>query len=72
LDRDAEDIARDLEILLTHLQATGIDQVLRVDLTKPEFKIPVTRVVIPGLEAPHDDEGYVPGVRAQMAQEQYR
>lgn len=71
LDRDTEDIARDLEILLKHLQAIGIDQILRVDLTKPEFKIPVTRVVIPGLEAPHDDEGYVPGGRARMAQEQY-
>lgn len=71
LDRDTEDITRDLEILLAHLQAIGINQVLRIDLTKPEFKIPVTRVVIPGLEAPHDDEGYVPGARARMAQEQY-
>ena len=72
LDRDTDDISQDLDILLKHLQAVGINQILRVDLTKSEFGIPVTRVIVPGLEAPHDDEGYIPGVRARMAQEQYR
>ncbi len=38
-----------------------------VDLTRPEFGLPVVRVVIPGLEAPDDDEDYVPGPRAQAA-----
>jgi ribosomal protein S12 methylthiotransferase accessory factor len=49
------------------LQANGIDQVVVVDLTRPEVRIPVVRVVVPGLEAPHDDDDYVPGPRALAA-----
>ncbi|MGI9317125.1 MAG: YcaO-like family protein [bacterium] len=71
-DLDSQYVSKDLESLMFHLQAIGINQVLRVDLTKSEFNIPVVRVVIPGLEAPHDDYGYVPGPRARMAQEQFR
>lgn len=40
------DVQRQLELL----KKNGIDQVLMVDLTKPEFDIPVVRVVIPGME----------------------
>jgi ribosomal protein S12 methylthiotransferase accessory factor len=36
-----------------------------VDLTKPEFRLPVVRVVIPGLESQIDTESYVPGARAR-------
>lgn len=56
-----DDVAGELE----RLHAAGIRQVAVVDLTKPEFGIPVVRVVIPGLESLHDAPGYVPGVRAQ-------
>lgn len=63
-DLDSSGVKRDLETLLSNLQAVGITQVLRVDLIKPEFDIPVVRIVVPGLEAPHDEEGYVPGHRA--------
>jgi ribosomal protein S12 methylthiotransferase accessory factor len=38
-----------------------------VDLTREDVGIPVVRVVIPGLEAPHDDDGYLPGPRAMAA-----
>jgi ribosomal protein S12 methylthiotransferase accessory factor len=44
-----------------------MEQVLVVDLSMPEFGIPVVRVVVPGLEGP--DKGsksdYVPGSRAR-------
>lgn len=58
-------VVRDLSVLLTALVGIGISQVLLVDLTKAEFEIPVVRVVIPGLEAPHDDVGYLPGERVR-------
>ena len=41
-----EDIRRYLECL----RAVGVTSVIAIDLTKPEFEIPVVRVVIPGLE----------------------
>ncbi|WP_170763123.1 YcaO-like family protein [Ruegeria lacuscaerulensis] len=59
----------DLELLLDHLSKAGITQVVTVDLSRPEYDIAVVRAVIPGLEAPHDDPDYVPGVRAQRIRE---
>ena len=50
-----------------NLRQAGIEQVAVVDLTREEFKIPVVRVIIPGLEAPHDDDTYVPGARAERS-----
>jgi YcaO-like protein with predicted kinase domain len=50
--------------LLSRLTAVGCSRVLAVDLTKPEFGLPVVRVVIPGLEGP-DDPDYAPGARVQ-------
>jgi ribosomal protein S12 methylthiotransferase accessory factor len=56
----------DLAWLLDRLAAVGIEQVVAVDLTKPEFRVPVVRVVIPGLEGPeHRLPGYVAGRRAR-------
>ncbi len=52
--------------LLGRLAAAGCSRVLAVDLTKPEFGLPVVRVVIPGLEGP-DDPDYAPGLRARKA-----
>jgi ribosomal protein S12 methylthiotransferase accessory factor len=52
--------------LLGRLAAAGCSRVLAIDLTKPEFGLPVVRVVIPGLEGP-DDEDYVPGLRGRTA-----
>jgi ribosomal protein S12 methylthiotransferase accessory factor len=56
-----EDVAWELE----RLAEAGLPQAVVVDLTRPEFHIPVVRVVVPGLEAPHDAPGYVPGGRAR-------
>ncbi len=63
-DFDSDSVEADLATLLSKLQSAGISRVLRVDLSKPEFDIAVVRIVVPGLEPPHDDEGYVPGERA--------
>jgi YcaO-like protein with predicted kinase domain len=56
---------QDVDWLLQRLSAVGIDQVLCVDLSKVAIDIPVVRVVVPGLEGPHDDDDYIPGPRAQ-------
>jgi ribosomal protein S12 methylthiotransferase accessory factor len=72
LDHDSDSVEEDMVTLLSKLQSTGISQVLRVDLHKPEFDIAVVRIVIPGLESPHDDEGYVPGARALRARQETR
>lgn len=53
----------DRDWLIGRLKSVGIDQVICVDLTKPEIGINVVRVVIPGLEAPHDDDDFMPGPR---------
>ncbi len=66
-DWDGETMEQDLDWMLERLRANGIDQVVAVDLTRPEFDLAVVRVVIPGLEAPDDDEDYVPGPRARAA-----
>ena len=71
-DLDSDSVEEDLATLLSKLQAAGISEVLQVDLHKPEFDIAVVRIVIPGLEAPHDDEGYVPGRRALQARREHR
>ena len=55
----------DLQAILERLGSVGVEQVLSVDLTKPDIGIAVARAVIPGLEAPHDDHGYMPGRRGR-------
>ena len=55
----------DLAYLLDRLRDVDIDEVAIVDMTHPSYQIPVVRAVIPGLEAPHDDDGYLPGARVQ-------
>ncbi len=56
--------ADDLSLLLARLSEAGMDQVVTVDLSRPEIDIAVVRAVIPGLEAPHDDPDFVAGPRA--------
>ncbi|WP_437585368.1 YcaO-like family protein [Sorangium sp. So ce1000] len=55
----------DIDASLSRLRAVGVEQVIVVDLSRPEIGIPVVRVVIPGLEFIHDAPGYVPGQRAR-------
>lgn len=59
-----ETLKEDLDGLLDALRGAGIDQVAAVDLARPEIGVPVVRIIIPGLEAPHDDVTYLPGRRA--------
>jgi YcaO-like protein with predicted kinase domain len=56
----------DVALLLDRLREAGIGEVMVVDLTKPAFRIPVVRVVIPGLEGPFEGDGatFHPGSRA--------
>jgi ribosomal protein S12 methylthiotransferase accessory factor len=56
-----EDVAWEL----TRLRSAGIARVIIVDLTKPELRVPVVRVVIPGLEPKALISDYVPGPRAR-------
>ncbi len=55
----------DIRCQIEHLQAAGIDSAIAVDLTKPELRIPVVRVIIPGLESIGELDDYFPGRRAQ-------
>lgn len=65
-DCETDTLEADNAWLLERLQSAGIRQVAFVDLTKPEFSVPVVRVVVPGLEGPDKGEqsDYVPGLRA--------
>jgi ribosomal protein S12 methylthiotransferase accessory factor len=63
-----EDIAWELE----RLRAVGVDQVVAVDLTKPEFGIPVVRMIIPGLEGMDHSPKYVAGARARRMMQRRR
>ena len=57
----------DIDLILQRLKMVGIEQVALIDLSKPEFEVPVYRVVAPGLEAAHDVPGFVAGERAQRS-----
>ena len=61
-----DSFAEECRWLIERLGAIGCPRVLAVDLTKPEFGLPVFRVVIPGLEGPPDLD-CVPGARARRA-----
>jgi YcaO-like protein with predicted kinase domain len=63
---ESETIREDVDWIMRRLRSAGIQQVLVVDLTKPEFGVPVVRVAVPGLEGPDkgDRGDYVPGPRA--------
>jgi len=62
---EGETLDDDVEWELERLRAVGIERVVSVDLTRPEFNLPVVRVVIPGLEGSALHPGYAPGARAR-------
>jgi YcaO-like protein with predicted kinase domain len=49
----SENVAGDLAEVLERLHCRGLDRVVWVDLAKPDLGLPVARVIVPGLEAPH-------------------
>ena len=63
----AETFREDLDWLIQRLGAIGVGQIACVDLSSGIPDLSVFRVVIPGLEAPHDDDTFVPGPRAVAA-----
>ncbi len=54
-----------IAFILDRLRLAGLSEPIAVNLSKPEFDLPVVRVVVPGLEGPDDHDGYVPGLRAR-------
>lgn len=48
----SESFDDDLEWELDRLRAADLGEVVRVDLTRAEFGVPVVRVIVPGLEGP--------------------
>jgi ribosomal protein S12 methylthiotransferase accessory factor len=60
----ADTIADDLRWQLDRLRTAGFAQVLVVDLTRPEWQLPVVRVIVPGLEVPGERRQCLPGRRA--------
>ncbi len=65
---DFDNFEDELDWLLARLTAAGCAEAVVVDLTRPEIGIPVVRAIIPGLEAPHDEDDYLPGPRAGAAE----
>lgn len=62
---EGETLQDDVEWELRRLESAGLHRVLVVDLTHPEFRIPVARVVIPGLEPGCNSVDYSFGHRAR-------
>lgn len=62
--RDARTLEEDVEWELKCVSSAGIQRVVVVDLTKPEFGFSVFRVIIPGLESIFG-AGYKAGQRGQ-------
>jgi ribosomal protein S12 methylthiotransferase accessory factor len=62
---DGETIEDDVEWELKCIKKAGVRRVVLVDLTKPEFGLPVVRVIAPGLESIFG-RGYVPSRRGRL------
>jgi len=61
----ADDLTEDMQWALSLLKAVGIARAIAVDLTRPDFAIPVVRLIIPGLEWDPHHPNYRPGPRAR-------
>lgn len=64
---DGASFEQDLAYLLERLRGVGIEQVVRVDLSRPGLPISVVRAVIPGLEGKPGGPGWRPGPRYRAA-----
>jgi YcaO-like protein with predicted kinase domain len=67
-DFASDDVSDDVAWELDRLRTMGMERLVVVDLTRPEFGIPVVRVVAPGIEGIYDHPDYTPGKRALLAQ----
>ena len=68
--RNSNSLANDIDWMIGRLKSIGIEQVLAVDLTKPEIGLPVVRIVVPGLEGVDGSTNYLHGARARLFMEQ--
>lgn len=64
-DGFSENLEEDLQVVMAALRAVGMNQIVVVDLSRPELGLPVVRVVVPGLESVWEAPGYTPGPRAR-------
>ena len=62
----SDDLTVDLGWALNRLRVAGIERAIAINLTRPEFNIPVVRLVVPGLEWDPHHPNYRPGRRAQV------
>jgi YcaO-like protein with predicted kinase domain len=62
---DGETLEEDVEWELKCIKKAGIRRVVVVDLTKPEFGLPVVRVIVPGFESILGP-AYTPGRRGRL------
>lgn len=62
-----DDVTADTRWELERLRAIGVERIIAIDLTRPDFGIPVVRMVIPGLEWDCTHPDYIPGRRARGA-----
>jgi len=63
-NHNGETLEDDVEWEVKCMRKAGVERVVVVDLTKPEFALPVVRVIVPGLE-PILRSGYIPGRRGR-------
>jgi YcaO-like protein with predicted kinase domain len=66
-EHDTDDVMADVRWELDRLRAAGLTAAIAVDLTRPEFGIPVVRMIVPGLEWDCTHPRYVRGRRALQA-----
>jgi ribosomal protein S12 methylthiotransferase accessory factor len=64
---ETDDLAAEVRWALERLTHAGAAQVVAVDLTRPEYGIPVVKVLVPGLEGNPSHPDYSPGPRARAA-----
>lgn len=64
---EGETLNADVAWEIERLERSGTREVVAIDLGKPQLKIPVARVIIPGLEGIPDATGYIPGRRFHAA-----
>lgn len=62
-----ERFEEDVSFLVERLEARGMTEVLRVDLSKPSWPVSVVRVIVPGLEPLYELEDFSPGPRGLAA-----
>ncbi|CCN72243.1 YcaO-like family protein [Vibrio nigripulchritudo] len=68
---DNDTLEKDLILLCSQLEQQSLPNPVVIDLTKPEFGIPVVRVIAPSLEGLHEVPGYVFGLRGQCIKQKF-